>query len=508
LVLFGLGFVSAAYAQRPVAAPEEMALQPGVISVQDLPPTVPPGAGGGRQRKPQFTPDDEALHGTKQAFGPSRHETPPGPTVLASPTTSSVQLLSGSGDALRLSDSGGWVPPDTQIGVGPNHVFEAVNLEGRIWNRTSGAISTFDLNSFFGLSSSAQLSDPKIRYDVLSGRWFVAIISYNNSFTQGAWYLAVSTGSDPTGTFKIYSVSTSRSAPDFPALAVNDDKVVLTANAFRANSFLGTEFVVINKANVTAGVTASASYFGPPQGSFTIQPAHALSSCVLAGCPLYMAAVAFNSASSIQVWTVKGIPGVSPVTLSTVSQSITTLASPPDAKQAGTSTLIATNDNRLLDASYRGGAVWVAANSACVPSIDTATRACLRFIKLSISPTGTVSKAQDFDFGQSGFYYYYPAVQIDGNGNLVSVFSGSSSATFAGVYAGGQRVADGLNTFQSPKQLRQGDHSYTPFANRWGDYSGAAVDPNNQAIVWVAGEFVWITGGSEWGTWIGPVQIQ
>jgi hypothetical protein len=36
---------------------------------------------------------------------------------------------------------------------------------------------------------------------------------------------------------------------------VSSDKVVLTANAFKGNSFIGTEFLVINKANLTAGVT-------------------------------------------------------------------------------------------------------------------------------------------------------------------------------------------------------------------------------------------------------------
>src|SRR5262249_2160773 len=191
----------------------------------------------------------------------------------------------------------------------------------------------------------------------------------NNSFTQGAWNLAVSTGGDPTGTFVRYTVSTSRSAPDFPALAVNTDKVVLTANAFRGNSFQGTEFVVLRKSQLVAGTSAASSYFGPPQGLFTIQPGQALSTCAIAGCPLYMASVAFNSASSLQVWRLTGVPGVGAgVTISKASTSITSLTSPPDAQQLGTSKLIQTNDNRLLEATYRGdgtgGTLWVTGNSA------------------------------------------------------------------------------------------------------------------------------------------------
>ena len=312
----------------------------------------------------------------------------------------------------------------------------------------------------------------------------------------------------------VYTISTSKSAPDFPALAINDDKVVLTANAFRGNSFQGTEFVVVNKSQLVAGTNAAVTYFGPPQGLFTIQPGHALTACAIAGCPLYMASVAFNSASSIQVWKLTGAPGVGGgLSVATASGiPIGSLTSPPDAKQLGTSTLIATNDNRLLEATYRGdlngGTLWVAANSACVPSGDTTTRACLRFIQLTISATGTgtVSKAQDFDFGQLGVYYYYPAIQTDGTGNLIAVFSGSSSGTHPGVYASGQKATE-LGSFQAPLQLKSGENSYKPFANRWGDYSGAALDPADPSTVWVAGEYVDILGGSEWGTFITPVRI-
>ena len=391
--------------------PDDSVINPtGVVSVRDLPefgprPTDSP-------EKPHRAPDSETLNATKQAFGQSHNAPPPGPSTLASPATTTVTPAAGALFGLRRSESGGWIPPDTQVAVGPSHIFQAVNLEGRIWNKSDKSIAkTINLNSFFGFSTSTNLSDPKIWYDAVSGRWFVAIISYNNSFTQGAWNLAVSKTGDPTGAFVTYTISTSKSAPDFPALALNDDKVVLTANAFRANSFLGTEFVVINKSELLAGGSAHSSYFGPPQGLFTIQPGHARSPCAISGCPLYMAAVAFNSASSIKIWKVQGVPGVGTgVMLFTVSGiSISSLTSSPDAKQLGTSTLIATNDNRLLEATYRGdasgGALWVPANSACVPSGDTATRACLRFMKLSISSGGAVTKLQDFDFGQSGFYY-------------------------------------------------------------------------------------------------------
>ena len=113
---------------------------------------------------------------------------------------------------------------------------------------------------------------------------------------------------------------------------------------------------------------------------------------------------------------------------------------------------------------------------------------------------------QDLDLGMFSRYFYYPAIQTDGSGNLIAVFSGSSAGEYASVYASGQKTTE-PNSFQAPVLTQAGENAYTPFANRWGDYSGAAIDPTNQAVVWVAGEYARIEGGSEWGTWIAPVQM-
>ena len=504
LALFAGGLVSPAGADRPIPAPEDSVVHPnGMVSVQDLPPVAP--ASPDPKHKERRVENMDVLNGTKLAHGGALAHQPPPSSGTPAPITVAGVVAPGGLQGLRLSESGGWIPPDTQIGVGPGHVFEVVNLEGRIWTKTGSLVKSFDLNSFFGLPPSVELSDPRIRFDALSNRWFVAIVSFNSSFTSGAWNLAVSSGPDPTATFVRYTISTSKSAPDFPALAINEDKVVLTANAFRGNSFVGTEFVVLNKANLVAWASVASSYFGPPQGLFTIQPAHALSTNCVGNCPLYMASVAFNSASSIQVWTVTGVPGSGSVTRTTTTKSIGTLTSPPDAKQQGTTVLIQTNDNRLLDAAYRDNILWVAATSACVPTGDSSTRACLRFIKLSTA--SGISKVQDFDFGQLAVYYYYPALQIDAGKNLIAVFSGSSTSNFASVYASGQGSTDPVNTFQLPVLVKQGENAYKPFASRWGDYSSAALDPSDQSTVWVAGEYAHIDGGSEWGTWIAPVHM-
>ena len=46
---------------------------------------------------------------------------------------------------------GGWVPSDANLAVGPNHVFEMVNVVGRISSKSGATITSFPLASFFGL---------------------------------------------------------------------------------------------------------------------------------------------------------------------------------------------------------------------------------------------------------------------------------------------------------------------------------------------------------------------
>src|SRR5262249_38860055 len=124
---------------------------------------------------------------------------------------------------------------------------------------------------------------------------------------------------------------------------------------------------------------------------------------------------------------------------------------------------------------------------------DSAVRACGRYIQITPSASPTV--AASIDLATAGTYYYYPAITLDGSGKLVTVVSGSSSTTYASVYT--SALSRGI--LQTPGVIHTGEGPYTP--NRWGDYSGAAVDPSG--TVWVGGEYARSDG--TWGTWIANV---
>jgi hypothetical protein len=439
----------------------------------------------------------------------------PTPTATATPVPPTAQNFSG----LQFSDSGGWVPPDTTIGAGPVYLFEAVNLAARIFDKTGNIVSNFSLYSFFKVSTSTSLTDPRIIFDPDSQRWFVVTATVGSRGRSGSWNLAVSAGTGPSGAFYLYAFSISGSYPDFPKVGVNKNKVVLTGDAFAGNSFLGTEFIVLNKSQLIAGHPVNYDYYAPPQGLFAIEPAlHESPAAAAPNDNLYMAAVAYNSASQVQVWAVSGVPGQGGSHTTAKALTISTLMSPPDAQQKGSNQLVVTNDNALLDAVYRDGSstgdLWVSANDACNPDNEATTRSCARYIDIAIpsGDLGSATLAEDFDYGDLGTYYYYPTVRTDNAGDLITVFSGSSSSIYPSVYSAYQLAGlPGPPTLTGLSIVKGGDAAYTQ-ASRWGDYSGAGVDPADDMTVWVGGEYSTLepcSSGkqcSAWGTWIANVK--
>jgi hypothetical protein len=468
---------------------------------------------------PRRVPNEASFLALKQSLAAQTRALEGGLSALGPETSSAVSAQSGFA-GMNFLETGlglfGFVPPDTVIAAGPSDLMEVANSAAAVYDKSGRFLALVSLYDFFGASLFSQIvSDPRVLYDAQSGRWFLSVVIASSSLTSGGWRLAVSTTNDPGGAYYLYAVNTSGSFPDFPKLGMSDDKVVLTGDAFTgSSSFLGTEYLVARKAQLLAGASRVAiKFFKPNQGMFAIEPAQTLHTGSDGALNTeYMAAdngaLATNGvATTIRVWKITGVPGVGTgVTVARANLALNpTIQFPPNAEQPGTTDLVDTNDNSLLDAVWRSGNLWVGANSGCTPTGDSAVRSCLRLIEVSTS--GTPAIKQNFDHGDAGTYYYYPAVRTDSVGDLVAVFSGSSATSgslLPSVLASQQLTSDSKNTLETPIIVHQGDTPYTQSA-RWGDYSGAGVDPSDDTTVWIGGEYATNLAGSAWGTWITSV---
>ncbi len=479
-----------------------MIIQPSLIGSQtnvfaDSPPTGPPSP----EHLILYHSKDTAGLGKMKQDMASGHalQTSSGPLA----TISSSQLAtSGSGFAgLDMTQSGGWYPPDVQVAAGPSHIVEMVNLEVIITDKSGNTASTANAATFFGMPSSDFLSDPRVMYDSLSGRWFATI----TDITTGSVILAVSDTSDPTNTWKNYPIyfQSSTNCPDQPILGLSSDKVVISTNEFSnkcginggSSFYVGAQYVVIDKTSLTS-ITPSVidKFFGPNSNLFSVHPAQSVSS----SSSLYMVSVGDGSTSTLNFFTITGNPSTS-VNVVQSNLSISSVGLPPDAKQLGTNGLIATGDARIQDAKWSNNILWATFGDSCIPSGDTTQRSCVHLVQLDT--TSSTPKQQDFLYGINGNYLFYPALAIDGSKNLVVVYGISSTGSYPSLAATSQLF--GSTAMQQQVLLKSGTNYEG--TNRYGDYFGAGMDPGTNRV-WLAGEYHTSSlTPTYWSTWIQAV---
>jgi hypothetical protein len=409
-------------------------------------------------------------------------------------------------------------PPDTQIAAGPDSVVEATNASLYVWSKTGGFVSAADLNvMFFGPPPFAYaFSDPRVLYDSPSGRWFLTGLAFGTSTNTNASLLAVSATSDPSGGWLTYGLATSTLLPDQPKLGVSADKLVISWNDFSGANFAGEETQVVQKSDLLGSTSPirSAGFGGPLNPDLNrLSPVPAIEQT-----PTNTEFVVYNRNSLTGnpfagpyagIARITGTPAALNVVWDEVSVGIAKTGTPPNAIQQGSTTKIQTNDDRFLSADWRSGTLWMAGNDACIPSGDTAVRSCLRLVQVSAADTGiTASKLQDFDFGAVSAYAYFPAVATDPTGNLFVSFSGSGVSLNPSAEAISIPVVGSITAVLVGQGRGPYDTTVCRGMNRWGDYSGAAVDPSNPNDIWVASEMAAsATNSCYWGTAIARLTL-
>ncbi len=217
---------------------------------------------------------------------------------------------------------------------------------------------------------------------------------------------------------------------------------------------------------------------------------------------LYFVSSQDGGISSVDIFKLIGLPGVSKVVVKETTISISYAPTPSDAPQKGTSSLISVSlvSGRLLDAAYYKGVIWFAFEDSCKPNGDTQTRDCMRFDQVNAK---TMTLTQDFDIGMKGLYMIYPALSFTGSGSILIVFGFTNSTLYPSIGLTGQSVKDGSGTWRAPITVLSGSSYDTD--GRYGDYFAAGMDPAHPSTVWVAGQYE--ISASNWGTEIASTKF-
>lgn len=412
-------------------------------------------------------------------------------------------------------------PPDPNLACGPQHVVLVVNTSWAAYRKSDGGLAipaVQGLNTFFGavIAGGESCFDPKVIYDSQAGRWVLVSMAVSDDYSLSSWLLAVSKTSDPTGDWYKYrldgkldgSTSTGNWA-DFPGVGVDGAAIYLTANMFAfdgtKNVFQYCKIRLLRKSSLYAGAPATwkdITRIKDTDGfAFTVQPAQNYDNPT----GNYLISANYGTEANeyvsdkLTLWKITNPTGTPKITKKSLSVRSFTYA--PDAVQkgGGDNYRVATNDHRLLNAVSRGGKLYTVHTIG--KNWGSGAVAAIRWYEITAA-SGAVSQTNDF--GKDKFYYFFPAVMPDAQGNLYLAFNRSSSTEYAGIrYTGRKPTAPANQLDASVGLLISGKGTYAPWTNRWGDYNGIAWDPADPGSVWIFSEYA--ASLSSWGTQFGHI---
>jgi hypothetical protein len=450
--------------------------------------------------------------------------------------TSAPQTPGTSFTGATLTDTGAF-PPDTMGAVGPTQFIVAVNGRFRSFNKSTGvadSVLNIDPDVFFASVMTPVTppvvlnftSDPRIRYDRLSGRWFIDIIdvpctvanctSTANNRVLIAVSDAASAGVITGGTvWTFYSFQASGgNFADYDTLGVDDNALYIGANMFTgAGAFVGTDGYVVRKSSVLSGgpivVTTFANLAaGAGAGPFTPQGVDNYDPVATEGYFIGVDNATFSTLMLRRVST----PGGSPTISANIAITVATTSFPITVDHlgdtGGTNGNLDALDDRLFAAHIRNGQLWTAHNIAVTAagvgfSSDAQRRDGVRWYKLSgiVSP-GPPSVTQSgtiFDNAATvatAHQYWIPSVMVSGQGHAALGYSSAGTPFRVDAATSGRLSGDTLGTTEAIATYTSSSTAYNPPGDpggaggrRWGDYSYTSLDPIDDMTMWTIQEF-------------------
>jgi hypothetical protein len=162
-------------------------------------------------------------------------------------------------------------PPDPNGEVGPNNYVEMTNLAFAVYdksgNKLLGPVDTGTLWSGFAVPDCTEPSgDPVVLYDQITDRWVLSQFTTSglSDPSKPFWNcVAVSTTSDPTGSYYRYAFETGHFQffPDYPKYGNWTDSYVLTTREFGPTIEYGIGVYALEKNKMVNGEPARAFNF-------------------------------------------------------------------------------------------------------------------------------------------------------------------------------------------------------------------------------------------------------
>lgn len=400
----------------------------------------------------------------------------------------------------------GCSPPDTNGDIGLNEYVQIVNAtKVGVFDKTTGSrLQVFDLGSLWSSGPCTQdVGDPVAVFDNLAQRWVLTQLASPHHVC-----IAVSQTSDPQGAYFLYLFDVG-DFPDYFKIGAWSDAYLGTANqaSYSAMAFDRAKMLAGNpnatlvrftgETNLLLPATVSGSSAPAPGGYFFTFKDDQFHGGV-DRIELFQLKANFRHPEKSTFKLVKAFP------IASFTYTVCGFFNFDCIPQKDTSVLVdAVSEWPMQRLTYRMlptqeelvGNFTVGGGSA-------SPGAAVRWFELR--KTGRKWKliqegTQDLGDGLNRFM---GSIAIDQAGDIALGYSASSADAYPSIRYATRTPSDPLGTLGPEKVLIKGKGSQTS-SDRWGDYSGMAVDPVGGCQFWYTNEYYPVSGPSNWQTEVG-----
>lgn len=396
-------------------------------------------------------------------------------------------------------------PPDPTAAVGPNHVVQMTNGLWSVWDKNGVQAPGFpkDINDPLGGVVSG---DPVVLYDREADRWFISQFQLPDA---NQFKIAVSTTSDPTGSYAVYSYNVPEN--DYPHYGIYGNSYICTGNFNPSESG---RFYAFNRQKMVDGDPSAEiatltlpGYIGT--GGFQApQPAHSEGAGMAAGpAPIvWFQDDAWTGVGSDHInvwnltidWTNPGGAIVSPpqtIPISAFDSFLEGTGGDSFAvlQQPGTAQRI---DPIVFAIYFQTHRYDFGTHESLLINfpveVTDGSRICgIRWVELRRATTsGPWSLYQEGTYQDAGGEsVFLSGMAMDQEGNMGMGYTKTGGTTFPSLYYTGRLATDPLGTMTVAEELIvAGTTSVTDNA-RYGDYSQLTRDPVDDLTFWFTGEY-------------------
>lgn len=422
-------------------------------------------------------------------------------------------------EKFRVTTDNNVIPPDPTLAVGPNHVVVLTNngIGIRIYDKQGNLLKSLNSNSWWSAVWPSQSGDPQILYDHFSNRWVMVFMQVDDVALTAGNLIAYSDDDDPLGTWYMYRLDTkthgttpSNTWGDYPQIGFDEQAIYIMTRSFSfGGGFNYTKIRIISKDELYNSNAGPLTYkdiwditLPPPYATIRPDVIHPSFQYSAAG-EHYLLFANRSGGTFYSLYKITN-PITSPV-LTGVNISVPFYGSTPNANQlGGSTTLIESNGSHFKTAAvFRDGYLY--ATHSIRNSLHP-NYASIKFVKIDV---GTNTVVENAELGADKYFYIYPAIAVDKDGNVAITYSRSGDSEYIGAYFTTRRASDpsGLSNSQV---LQEGLGNYVitfgGTRNRWGDYMGAFIDPADEYSFWMVSQYA--SGTNAYSNFVGQIRLQ